>query len=325
MHAGGAPLRGAGSGKGAAAERARRREGALLLVVVVVAWGLTWPVNKVILESLSPLWMAALRSAIATVALFLIAILRGRLVVPLRHDVPVLLSITLLHMVGFVVLANIGLQLVPTGRSVVLAYTTPLWVTPGAWLLLGERLSARRLAGVLAGVAGLVILFNPLAFDWTDRDAVLGNAAIVGAAVLWAGSILHIRAHRWHATPFELVPWETLLATAILVPVALLSESRPGVVWDVRLVLLMLYSAVPGTALAYWAIAMASRDLPAVTTSLGLLGTPVISLVVATVWLGEAVTPSLVVAVLLILGGVALGSTVSADRPLSPPMAGLRP
>jgi drug/metabolite transporter (DMT)-like permease len=293
--------------------------------VVVVAWGLTWPVNKVILESLSPLWMAALRSAIATVALFLIAILRGRLVVPLRHDVPVLLSITLLHMVGFVVLANIGLQLVPTGRSVVLAYTTPLWVTPGAWLLLGERLSARRLAGVLAGVAGLVILFNPLAFDWTDRDAVLGNAAIVGAAVLWAGSILHIRAHRWHATPFELVPWETLLATAILVPVALLSESRPGVVWDVRIVLLMLYSAVPGTALAYWAIAMASRDLPAVTTSLGLLGTPVISLVVATVWLGEAVTPSLVVAVLLILGGVALGSTVSADRPLSPPMAGLRP
>ena len=293
--------------------------------MVVVAWGLTWPVNKVILESLSPLWMAALRSAIATVALFLIAILRGRLVVPLRHDVPVLLSITLLHMVGFVVLANIGLQLVPTGRSVVLAYTTPLWVTPGAWLLLGERLSARRLAGVLAGVAGLVILFNPLAFDWTDRDAVLGNAAIVGAAVLWAGSILHIRAHRWHATPFELVPWETLLATAILVPVALLSESRPGVVWDVRLVLLMLYSAVPGTALAYWAIAMASRDLPAVTTSLGLLGTPVISLVVATVWLGEAVTPSLVVAVLLILGGVALGSTVSADRPLSPPVAGLRP
>lgn len=293
--------------------------------MVVVAWGLTWPVNKVILESLSPLWMAALRSAIATVALFLIAILRGRLVVPLRHDVPVLLSITLLHMVGFVVLANIGLQLVPTGRSVVLAYTTPLWVTPGAWLLLGERLSARRLAGVLAGVAGLVILFNPLAFDWTDRDAVLGNAAIVGAAVLWAGSILHIRAHRWHATPFELVPWETLLATAILVPVALLSESRPGVVWDVRLVLLMLYSAVPGTALAYWAIAMASRDLPAVTTSLGLLGTPVISLVVATVWLGEAVTSSLVVAVLLILGGVALGSTVSADRPLSPPMAGLRP
>jgi len=46
----------------------------VLLTVVVVAWGLTWPVNKVILESLPPLWMAALRSVIATVALFAIAV-----------------------------------------------------------------------------------------------------------------------------------------------------------------------------------------------------------------------------------------------------------
>lgn len=299
-------------------ERARRREGIVLLAVVVLAWGLTWPVNKVILESLPPLWMAAVRSAIATAALFVIALGRRRLVVPLRADLPVLLSITLLHMVGFVVLANVGLQLVPTGRSVVLAYTTPLWVAPGAWLFLRERLSARRLVGVVAGLTGLVILFNPLAFDWTDGDAVLGNAAVLGAAVLWAASILHIRAHRWRSTPFELVPWETLLATAILVPVALLSGAPPAVPWDARLAALMLYSAVPGTALAYWAIATASRNLPAVTTSLGLLATPVISMVIATVWLGEAITASLVIAVLLVLGGVAIGSTGDAQRPLSP-------
>jgi drug/metabolite transporter (DMT)-like permease len=299
-------------------ERARRREGVVLLAVVVLAWGLTWPVNKVILESLPPLWMAAVRSAIATAALLLIALGRRRLVVPPRADLPVLLSITLLHMVGFVVLANVGLQLVPTGRSVVLAYTTPLWVAPGAWLFLRERLSARRLVGVVAGLTGLVILFNPLAFDWTDGDAVLGNAAVLGAAVLWAGSILHIRAHRWRSTPFELVPWETLLATAILVPVALLSGAPPAVPWDARLAALMLYSAVPGTALAYWAIATASRNLPAVTTSLGLLATPVVSMVIATVWLGEAITASLVIAVLLVLGGVAIGSTGDAQRPLSP-------
>ena len=285
---------------------------------MVLAWGLTWPVNKVILESLPPLWMAAVRSAIATAALLLIALGRRRLVVPPRADLPVLLSITLLHMVGFVVLANVGLQLVPTGRSVVLAYTTPLWVAPGAWLFLRERLSARRLVGVVAGLTGLVILFNPLAFDWTDGDAVLGNAAVLGAAVLWAGSILHIRAHRWRSTPFELVPWETLLATAILVPVALLSGAPPAVPWDARLAALMLYSAVPGTALAYWAIATASRNLPAVTTSLGLLATPVVSMVIATVWLGEAITASLVIAVLLVLGGVAIGSTGDAQRPLSP-------
>ena len=109
----------------------------MFLLFAVFGWGLTWPINKVILESMSPFWMATFRSAIATLVLLAIALPRGRLVVPTRADMPVLLSITLLHMVGFAVLAMIGLQLVPVGRSVVLAYTTPLWVMPGAALLLG--------------------------------------------------------------------------------------------------------------------------------------------------------------------------------------------
>lgn len=299
---------------GALRDSARQREGLLLLGTVVLAWGLGWPVNKVILESLSPLWAVALRCAVATLALFAIAIGRGRLAVPSRADVPVLLSITLLHIVGFGVLGSVGLHLVPTGRSVVLAYTTPLWVTPGASLFLHERPTARGTLGVMAGLLGLIILFNPLAFDWTNRAAVLGNLAMVAAALLWAASILHIRGHRWHATPFDLVPWETLLATCILTPIAFVFSGGPAVAWTARLGLLLLYAGVPGTALAYWAVAMASRNLPAVITSLGLLGTPVISLVIATFWLGESLTVTLVVAIVLILGGVAMGVTGKGAR-----------
>jgi len=288
--------------------RSGRREDIVLLIVVVLVWGLTWPVNKVILASLPPLWMAAVRSAIATLALFVIAIFRGRLVRPCRADVPVLLSITLLHMVGFVILSYVGLQLLPTGRSVVLAYTTPLWVIPGASLFLKERLTARRGVGATMGLLGLVALFNPAAFDWGDRRAVLGNIAIVGAALLWAANILHIRGHKWRSSPFELVPWETLLATLILTPIAFASSSFPEVEWNVPLILLLLYSAVLGTALAYWAIATASRNLPAAVTSLGLLATPVVSVLVATFWLGETLSLSLVVAIVLILGGVTIGT-----------------
>lgn len=285
------------------------RAGAAFLLTVVLAWGLTWPVNKVILESLHPLWAVAIRSAIGTAALFALAGARRRLAAPSRADLPIVLGIALLHMVGFSVLTSLGLLLVPTGRSVVLAYTTPLWVTPGAALFLGERSGPRRIAGVVAGLLGLAVLFNPLALDWADRRAVLGNAAILGGALLWAASILHIRAHRWRATPLDLVPWEGLLATALLVPLARVVVGGPEVEWNARLVLLLLYAGIPGTALAYWAIAMASRALPATTTALGLLGTPVVSIAVAAVWLGEPVTAPLVVAVVLILGGVALGTT----------------
>jgi len=296
-------------------DHASRRAGLAALLTVVVCWGLTWPVNKVLLEDLSPAWMMALRSAIATVGLFAIALARGRLVVPPRADLPVVLSITLLHMVGFGVLAAWGLRLVPTGRSVVLAYTTPLWVVPGAWLFLGERLTARRIIGVSVGLIGLVTLFNPTAFDWTSRNAILGNGAILIAALLWAASILHIRGHRWRATPLDLVPWEMLLATAIVTPLAYALDGAPAPTWSGRLVALLLYAGIPGTAVAYWATALASRNLPAVTTALGLLATPVLSVVVATLWLGEPLTAALVVAIVLILGGVAIGARSETREP----------
>src|SRR5262249_10730258 len=108
---------------------ASSRTGVLLLATVVLAWSFTWPVNKVLLQSLTPFSLMAVRAALAPVALFALALATGRLQRPPRADLPVLLSISLLHMVGFAVLGAWGLQLVPTGRSVVLAYTTPLWVT----------------------------------------------------------------------------------------------------------------------------------------------------------------------------------------------------
>lgn len=296
-----------------AADRAAHREGVLLLLTVVLAWGLTWPVNKAAVEMLSPLWVMALRTVLAALVLFALVAARGQLALPPRGDLPVLLSITLLHMVGFGLLATWGLTRVPAGRSTVLAYTTPLWVTPGASLFLGERLTWRRALGVAIGLVGLLVLFNPVAIDWSDRAAVIGNGAILLAALLWAASILHIRGHRWRTTPFALVPWELLLATLILVPVAIAAGGAPAAEWDVRLVALLLYLAVPGTALAYWAIAMASRNLPAVTTSLGSLATPVVSTIVATLWLGEPVTFSLVAAIVLITGGVAIGATGSGE------------
>jgi len=256
------------------------------------------------------------RSAIAAAALFAIAASQGRVARPDRKDLPVLFSIALLHMIGYAVLTSIGLLFVPVGRSIVLGYTMPLWITPGAALFLGERLTGQRAAGVVLGISGLAVLFNPLAFDWHNHSALIGNGALLLAALLWATSILHIRAHKWVAKPFDLIPWEMALATLVLGVLALLVDGWPAIEWPPSLVWLILYSALPGTALAFWASAVASQKLPAVTTSLGLLAAPVIGIIASAVTLGEAPTLSLVIAVALIIGGIALG-TISAARSAS--------
>jgi drug/metabolite transporter (DMT)-like permease len=287
--------------------------GLLALAATVTAWGVGWPINRAILYHLPPLTTVALRSAIAAAALFAIAAGQRPVVVPSRDDLPVLLSITLLHMVGYAVLVSVGLLFVPVGRSVVLAYTTPLWITPGAALFLGERLTARRAAGALLGLGGLGVMFNPLAFDWHNRSALIGNGTLLFAALLWAASILHIRAHRWRAAPFDLIPWEMGLATLVLGVLALAIDGWPAIAWTSNLTWLMLYSALPGSALAFWAAAVASQNLPAVTTSLGLLAAPVIGIAASAVTLGEAPTLSLGIAVVLIIGGIAFGTIAPAN------------
>jgi drug/metabolite transporter (DMT)-like permease len=285
----------------------RRREAIALLAVIAVAWGTSWPVTKGILQDLSPMWTTALRSAIGATALFTISALRRKLVLPQRGDISVVLNIAVLHMVAFSGLVTTGLQFVPAGRSVVLGYTTPLWVTMGARVFLGEILTLSRTMGLIVGISGLLLLFDPSTFDWNNYNAVIGNALVLVAALCWAASILHVRVHKWVSTPFELVPWQALLATCTLVLLAFIFEGVPHIEWNARLVLLLLYGGCIGIALPYWAMQIVSRSLSAITTALGLLAVPVVGVACSSFALDEPLNFELVAAIVLIITGIAIG------------------
>jgi drug/metabolite transporter (DMT)-like permease len=289
------------------------RAAVLVLVSVVLMWGLTWVAIKVIVQHVPPFWVTGIRCALASVVLLGLLLSSRQFVLPRRGDISVILSITLLHLVGFATLVNFGLQLVPLGRSIVLGYTVPLWVAPGAALFLGERMTRGQSIGVALGLAGLAVMFNPSSFDWHDKNALLGNGCLLLAALSWAANILYVRAHRWISTPFQLTFWQTLLAAIISSIIALGVEGVPKIEWSPLLIGALVFAGVFGTAFAYWAMAVANRSLPAVTTSLVLLATPVVGVVCSTVLFDEAVTPSLMVAMTMILGGIATG-VFSATR-----------
>jgi drug/metabolite transporter (DMT)-like permease len=299
------------------------RSSLLLLSVAIATWGLNWTVTKTLVHSVSPLWTTAIRAAIATAVLFVILLARRHLILPRRGDVPVILSVALLHMGAFSAFVAFGIQFVPVGRSIVLGYSTPLWVAPAAWLFLSEPLTRSRVAGVGLGLAGLATMFNPLAFDWSDRNALIGNGLILLAAVCWAANILYVRAHNWISSPFQLVFWQALLATSVLSALALSVDGIPRIVWSPALGGTFLFAGC-GTALAHWAMGMVNRSLPAVTTSLGLLATPVVGVATSAICLGEPIGISLILAMAMILGGIAIGTIpqgkVAADRQMPRPV-----
>jgi drug/metabolite transporter (DMT)-like permease len=277
-----------------------------LFAVLILIWGINWPVIKVGLDYITPLWFAAARFALGIVSMVVFLAAFGRLRLPPRSDWPIVLSVGVLQLALFLGLVNMGLLHVEAGRTAVLAYTTPLWVTPGAALLLRERLSVQKLLGVALGFAGLAVLFNPLQFDWRDREVVLGNGLVLLAAVAWAAAILHVRGHRWRSTALDLITWQMILACVLLVPAAYLLEGLPAPNWTPELGAVLLFNGPIATAFCFWASVTVTRSLPAVTTSLSFLGVPVTGVIASALWLREPLTASLIGGLALILAGIVL-------------------
>lgn len=284
-----------------------RRQALSLLIVVVLAWGFTWIVSKLLLQYMTPLWAVAARSVVGAAALLVLGVALRRVAWPVRADIPVILSVGLLHMGAFAALVSLGLQYVPAGRSVVLAYTTPLWVIPAARVFLGEPIGRGRQLGLALGLLGLAVIFNPLAFDWGNREAVFGNGLVLLAALCWAANIVYVRAHRWVTPPFELAFWQALLASGVLAAVAWAAEGAPRVVWHADLAWLLGYGGVFGIAVAYWAAVNVNRSLPAGVTAIGLLGVPVVGLLCSAAMLHEPLTLPLSLGMAFIVGGIAAG------------------
>ena len=286
-----------------------QRTAGLLMAVVIVLLGFNWPILKLGLRGADPLWFATLRILLAAAAYTVLLVAQRRLAVPNRQDMPVLLGVGVFQMGIMIGLMTFGLKHVDAGRSVILVYTTSLWVLPGAMLFLGERVSCWQIAGFVAGLAGVVILFNPLDFAWGDRVALLGNASLLLSALSWSVALLQVRGHRWRLDPLQLLPWQSLVGGVILLPFAAWQEGwPPHLPWSAGFALVLLYNVIPAGCFALWGIMAAARALPAITLSIGQLATPVVGVIAAAVILGERPSVGKLAGLACILTGVALAT-----------------
>ncbi|MFV3076721.1 DMT family transporter [Niveispirillum fermenti] len=286
----------------------------VLLLLVILLWGVNWPVMKEVVGHMPPLTFAASRLLLGALSLLAFAAATRQLRVPHRGDLPLLLSVGFMQMTVFTLLVTVAVQHVPAGRAGILAYTTPLWVVPLALVFLGERVGWLKALGLLVGLAGVLVLFNPSAFDWAAPPVLLGNGLLMLAALIWAVNIVHVRAHRWIGTPLTLAPWQMGMAALLATAVALALEDVSRIDWSGHLVVLLVYNGPIATAFCFWAMVTVNRALPAITTSLAMLGVPVVGLVVSALWLGEPLTLTNLAGLGLIGAGLAAVALADTRR-----------
>jgi len=276
--------------------------GRTLLVLLVLAWGASWPVIKVAVSAMPPVWFACLRYFVATVCGFGIVAIRGDLRLPSSSDWRLVAVSGALQMATYSALTAVALTRLPPGRASVLAFSTPLWVAPlSAWWL-DERLTCRGLAGVATGLAGMLVIVSP-ALQQGERSQLASYGLLLYAAAAWAVSIVFVRAHRFQTSALALAPWQMLVAMLLLLPVATILEGAwPHI--PMRAMAALSYVGPIATAFAYWAAIEVGRVVRATTMSMVLLAVPGLGLLLSAIALRESLNLSLELGIVLIGAGI---------------------
>lgn len=293
----------------------------LVAAVTVLVLGLNWPIMGVGVGLIPPMWLTAIRLLGAGVLVGSALLVTGRLHRPDWSDYPILASVAVMRLALVYSLVFIGLSHVPPGRSFILVYTSALWTAPLAAWLLKEHLTVLRLVGVGVGATGVVILVQPWSLSQNGDGATWGFGLLLMAAFFTAAGTVHIRGHRWTGSALALMPWQLTAAGVLTTVVALVVEGLPSFPVDERVIGILLYQVVLASAFGVWGLLTIARSLPAVSASLLLMAVPVIGLLSSAVLVDEPLTLSVMLGMLLVLGGVAAGIVTDATKRPSDPSA----
>jgi drug/metabolite transporter (DMT)-like permease len=277
-----------------------------LLALLVLVWAVSWPVIKVGVGVVPPIWFGCLRYAIATVMLAAIAAVQGRLHPPSRADRRLIIVSGALQMAAYSALTGLALTKLPAGRASVLGFSTPLWVVPLAVWRGQERPSRTALLGVGMGLGGILVIALPTMLRGGAQAAPY--LMLAAAALAWAISIVFVREHRFDADPLALAPWQTLVASALLFVVAIASEGSPPAVVGARALATLAYVGPVATAFAYWAMVELGRRIPASTLSVALLATPSLGLTISSLVQRERIDAPLLAGIVLVAAGIRLAT-----------------
>jgi drug/metabolite transporter (DMT)-like permease len=190
------------------------------LAVAASIWGGMYVASKYALDFIPPFTLLWLRYVTAFCVLFPMATRLQK--IPLtRNDHSAFLQIGFVGYVVSVGLQFIGTRLSSAHNGAIITSASPAFILLFAWLMLGERLTRRKLLSVLLATVGVLIVVG-----WDSGSGgggqltLLGNLALIGAAVTWA--LLSILARKFSAGISPLVIttgavfWAAVMTTPIM-------------------------------------------------------------------------------------------------------------
>ena len=262
--------------------------GFLMLASLGLFWGLNWPFMKIVLGEVTIWWFRSMSVTVGGLGLLTIAGLMGLPLLPRRAELRPLLICTVFSILGWHLCSGYGVSLMEAGRASIIAFTMPVWAAILAVWLLGERMTAFKIAGLGLGLTGLAVLIGP---DMVALgQAPLGAVFMLGAAITWATGTVLFKKFAWSSPVATLIGWQLLLGAGVITIGAAMWEPLPDpTTWSAQVWGALAYLFALPMIYCQWAYFYVVRIFPAAIAAIGTLAVPVVGVFSSALILGEPV------------------------------------
>jgi drug/metabolite transporter (DMT)-like permease len=222
----------------------------LTLLTLAVIWGGAFMFIGVAVRHVDPLTYVWLRLTIAAGAMFLFLKLKGqRLGLPREVWGPILLLALLNNALPFT-LFGWGQTHIASGLASILNATTPIWGVIVAHLFTqDERMTPRKVAGVVLGFAGVATMIGPMLLANVGTDA-LAQLACIAASLCYAfAAVWARRFRRMGIAPMSVTTGQLTAGALMMLPLAMLVDQPwtqpmpPVTAWGAIVALALLCTA----------------------------------------------------------------------------------
>lgn len=284
----------------------KARDG-MLFALLGVVWGSSFLWIKVAVRDIGPITLVAFRLLFGSLGLVAVVAARRPLFASERRTWATLGLLGLTNTALPFILISWGEQFIDSAVASILNGTVPLFTLVLAHLFLhDDRITTTRTAGLLVGFAGVVVLVSR---DFTPESiggSLLGQLAVLAAAVLYAGSSVFARRNLRQVDPL-VQAFVSLIAAAAAAWLAI-----PAFEWPLKLPSLPLtwfalaWLGMLGSCVAYLLYFHLLHTLGPTRTTMVTYVFPVVGLILGVTFLGERAEWHLAVGASLVAASIAV-------------------
>jgi drug/metabolite transporter (DMT)-like permease len=279
------------------------------LFMVQIMFG-TWPIfGKIVLRVLPPMALVALRIVGGTIAFLILQRLLGSAKAISRKDYARLALYSLLGVAVNQFLFVKGLTYTTVINATLLGTTIPIFTLLVCLFLGLDRVSWRRIFGIILAAAGVIYLVDPMRADFSG-NTTFGNILIVANSLCYGAYIALSKEMLKRYGALTVITWIFIFGSFITLPFGVWSMAESTTAQDagpliwLAVIYIILVPTVGSYYLNAWALARVAPSTVAVYIYLQ----PLIAFILAPAILGEPLNGRTWIAALLIFAGVAIVS-----------------